>query len=73
MAYVTFIHGVGKQKQCEDLLDTWKDALSENNGLDLDAENIDSSLVNWSDVIYGKSEANEARLESFIDWRSSYC
>jgi hypothetical protein len=52
MAHVTFIHGIANKPAKDDLLEQWRVALLDNDGVDLDAMGVTSSLVYWADLLY---------------------
>ena len=65
MAHVTFIHGIKNKPRADLLLEQWKEALANNDGLDLDKEGVTSSLVYWADVLYPEPKLVEVGFESF--------
>ncbi|MBM4258678.1 MAG: hypothetical protein FJ147_22600 [Deltaproteobacteria bacterium] len=64
MAHVTFIHGISNKPAPDALLNIWRRSLARDNGLDLGAEGITSSMVYWADVMYEHYDADEAAYES---------
>jgi hypothetical protein len=62
MAHVTFIHGIANKPAPEVLTGIWERALADDDGLDLGAEGVTTSMVYWADVLY--PEPNEGELES---------
>ena len=69
MAHVTFIHGIANKPDKDTLLRIWRDSLSKDEGVDLGAEGITSSMVYWADILYespDKEVAEHESLESVI-------
>ncbi len=64
MAHVTFIHGIGNKPKPDALLEQWKQALTTDNGIDLDTKGVTSSLVYWADVLYDEPKLTEGAQES---------
>lgn len=54
MVHVTFIHGIANKPSAEVLLDQWRIALLDNDGVDLDARGASSSMVYWADLLYAE-------------------
>jgi hypothetical protein len=52
MAHVTFIHGIGNKTPAETLRSSWLTSLADNDGLELDAEGVSSSMVYWAEFMY---------------------
>lgn len=83
MAHVTFVHGIANKPDADVLLRLWRDALAADDGVDLGAEGITSSMVYWADVLYEEPAAEQAEHESNdsivaksdpdveMDWRSA--
>jgi hypothetical protein len=65
MPHVTFIHGISNKPPADELSRIWRGALADN-GLDLDAEGVSSSLVYWADLLYPEPLA-ETDFESTED------
>lgn len=64
MPHVTFIHGIANKPKHDVLLRIWRDSLSRDDGIDLGAEGITSSMVYWADVMYEAPEREMAEHES---------
>ena len=64
MAHVTFIHGIGNKPKAEDLHRGWRVALFDDDGLDLDALGVTSSLVYWADMLYASPVPEDTAHES---------
>jgi hypothetical protein len=68
MAHVTFIHGIANKPAHERLLRLWRDALTRGqDGLDLGAEGVSSSMVYWADVLYDSPDDSLETHESAGD------
>lgn len=52
MAHVTFIHGIANKPEADELLEQWRVALLDNDGVDLDEKGVTSSMVYWADLLY---------------------
>lgn len=64
MAHITFIHGIANKPASDVLLRLWRQALARDEGLDLGAEGITSSMVYWADVMYEEPKPEMAEHES---------
>ena len=64
MPHVTFIHGIANKPAHERLLTIWRQSLAENDGLDLGARGITSSMVYWADLMYEKPADEGSAHES---------
>jgi hypothetical protein len=64
MPHVTFIHGIANKPEKDALLQIWRDSLSRDDGVDLGAEGVSSSMVYWADVMYESPQADMAEHES---------
>ena len=64
MAHITFIHGIANKPESAVLLRLWRQALARDEGLDLGAEGVTSSMVYWADVMYEKPDSEMAEHES---------
>lgn len=64
MPHVTFIHGIANKPAAEELLQIWRRSLAQNDGLDLGAEGVSSSMIYWADVMYEHVQAPMAEHES---------
>lgn len=64
MPHVTFIHGIANKPAEDVLIRIWRDSLARDDGLDLGAEGISSSMVYWADVMYAEPEQEMAEHES---------
>ena len=49
MAHVTFIHGIGNKTPAETLRSSWLTSLADNDGPDLEADRVTSSMAYWAD------------------------
>ena len=54
MPHVTFIHGIANKPAPDRLLTLWEQALARQDGIDLGAKGISSSMVYWADVLYAE-------------------
>jgi hypothetical protein len=54
MAHVTFIHGIANKPPKADLLEQWRVALLDNDGVNLDEMGVTTSMVYWADLLYAK-------------------
>ncbi len=52
MAHVTFVHGIANKIAAEHLLQGWLDALRDEDGPDLRAEGVTTSMCYWADVLH---------------------
>lgn len=52
MAHITFIHGIANKPPADALLEQWRVALLDNDGVDLDQMGVTSSMVYWADLLY---------------------
>ena len=64
MPHVTFIHGIANKPEQQALLRIWRDSLARDEGVDLGAEGITSSMVYWADVLYEHPEQEMAEHEN---------
>lgn len=66
MAHVTFIHGIANKPARDVLLEQWRVALLDDDGVDLDAMGVTTSMVYWADLLYAEplSEAASSSAES---------
>jgi hypothetical protein len=64
MPHVTFIHGIANKPPQDKLLKLWRDSLARNNGLDLGASGVSSSMVSWADVMYAAPLDEQEAYES---------
>lgn len=64
MAHVTFIHGIANKPAPDVLLRIWRDSLARDDGLDLGAEGVSSSMVYWADVMYEEPQPEMAEHEA---------
>ncbi len=67
MAHVTFVHGISNMRSPDLVLEAWKRALARNDGIDLGAEGVTSSLIYWADVMYPEPRADDDINESADD------
>ena len=61
VAHVTFIHGMSNQPEPATLLEQWRIALLDDDGIDLAALGVSLSMVYWADVLYARPAAGAAR------------
>jgi hypothetical protein len=66
VAHVTFIHGVSNQPDPTALLEQWRVALVDDDGIDLAAVGVSLSMVYWADVLYPRPAAAAAAQESNV-------
>jgi hypothetical protein len=66
MGHLTFIHGIGNKPVAEALLDQWRLAVLDNDGLDLDEAGVSMSLVYWADMLYPQPLSEAAAEESTL-------
>ena len=64
MAHVTFIHGISNQPEPATLLERWRIALLDDDGIDLAALGVSLSMVYWADVLYPRPAPVDAAHES---------
>jgi hypothetical protein len=74
MGHVTFVHGIANKPDPETLLEQWRVALLDDDGVDLDALGVSSSIVYWADMLYPEPapaaaahESNALELERSVD------
>ena len=67
MAHVTFIHGISNQPEPATLLERWRIALLDDDGIDLAALGVSLSMVYWADVLYPRP-APVVRRTSRMGW-----
>lgn len=60
MAHITFIHGIGNKPDPEKLVNEWHIALSDNDGPNLEALGVTSSMVYWADMLYASPAPEES-------------
>lgn len=64
MAHVTMVHGIGRKPEADALLAIWRRALAQGeDGIDLGAEGVTSSMVYWADVLYPAPDPDVAAHE----------
>ena len=64
MPHVTFIHGIANKPPPDILLSLWRQSLARDEGIDLGAEGVTSSMVYWADVMYNEPKNEMAAHES---------
>ena len=71
---MTFIHGIGNKPNAEDLHRDWRVVLFDDDGLDLDALGVTSSMVYWADMLYESpvpadtgQESSQLELERIVE------
>lgn len=81
MTHITFIHGIANKPPKDELLEIWRRAIKESDGINLPTKGITSTMVYWADVMYAKpaeeADADESvgkdaiveRGDEAIEWR----
>jgi hypothetical protein len=64
MAFIVFSHGLDNKPEAAYLSDLWKRKLAHDDGLDIDASGVESTLNYWADVLYASPDTNLAAYES---------
>ena len=64
MPHIIFIHGVSNKPESDYLHRLWRRKLTQNSGLDLDTNNVNSSMVYWADVLYPNPDTDLASYEA---------
>lgn len=64
MGHVTFVHGIGNKPEPNVLLQQWRVALLDDDGVDLAGLGVSSSLVYWADVLYPQPLVENSGHES---------
>ena len=64
MAHITFIHGIANKPEVDVLTRLWRQSLARDDGLDLGAEGVTSTMVYWADVMYAEPKQEMAAHES---------
>ena len=64
MPHVTFIHGIANKPEHDRLLTLWEQALAREDGINLGAKGVSTSMVYWADVMYEKPSAPGSAHES---------
>lgn len=59
MPQVTFIHGIANKPAADGLHEIWLQSLAGDDGVNLGAKGVTTSMVYWADVMYAEP-ANEA-------------
>jgi hypothetical protein len=54
LAHVTFVHGIANKPPKDALLEQWRVALLDNEGVDLEAMGVTCSMVYWADLLYAE-------------------
>ena len=74
MGHITFVHGIANKPEPEVLLEQWRIALYDNDGIDLEDLDVTCSMVYWADLMYanpappgGVNESAELELERTTD------
>ena len=74
MGHITFVHGIANKPEREVLLEQWRVALYDNDGVDLQDLDVTCSMVYWADLLYanpappgGVNESAELELERTTD------
>lgn len=69
MPHVTFIHGLANKCEAKALLRAWGNALGRDDGLQLGALGVTTTMVYWADVLYPSPDPNVADYENYGDDR----
>lgn len=64
MPHVIFIHGLFNKPESDYLHNLWKRKLAQGDGLDLDVNNVETSMVYWADVLYPSPDTDLASYEA---------
>jgi hypothetical protein len=64
MAFIVFSHGLDNKPEQDYLCKLWKRKLAHDDGLDIDACGVESTLNYWADVLYASPDTNLAAYES---------
>lgn len=64
MTHITFIHGIANKPPLEELLELWRRAIAQDDGINLSTKGITSSMVYWADVMYSEPPDEGAANES---------
>lgn len=67
MPHVTFIHGIANKPPADELIEIWRRALAQDDGINLAARGITSTMVYWADVLYANPAKEEDSHESVGD------
>lgn len=67
MAHVTFIHGIANKPPADELIEIWRRALAQDDGINLATQGITSSMVYWADVLYAEPARETDAHESVGD------
>ncbi len=74
MGHITFVHGIANKPERDVLLEQWRIALYDNDGIDLDDLDVTCSMVYWADLLYanpappgGTHESAELEIERTTD------
>src|SRR5689334_17228756 len=54
LGHVTFVHGIANKPPKDALLEQWRVALLDNEGVDLEAMGVTCSMVYWADLLYAE-------------------
>ena len=66
LGHVTFVHGIGNKPEPSVLLEHWRAALLDDDGIDLASLGVSSSLVYWADVLYPQPLVDASGDESAL-------
>ena len=64
MTHLTFVHGIANKPPHDVLLEQWRNALSDNGGLNLPRMGVTSEMVYWADMFHAAPARTRAGLES---------
>lgn len=64
MTHVTFVHGISNKPPQDQLLRSWKEALGDSDGIELDRLGVSSSMVYWADLLYERPAVPSTAYES---------
>jgi hypothetical protein len=78
VAHITFIHGIANKPDLATLLQQWRVALLDDDGIDLAGLGVSSSMVYWADVLYphpapagAAHESNDLELQQGLDMEAT--
>jgi len=52
LGHITFVHGIAHKPEPEVLLEQWRVALRDDDGVDLDDLDVTCSMVCWANLLY---------------------
>jgi pimeloyl-ACP methyl ester carboxylesterase len=66
MGHLVFVHGLDNKPEADFLFQLWKRKLAFEDGLDIDACGLSSTMNYWADVLYESPDTNLAAYESAV-------